>query len=261
MPGPNRRSQRSTSMAVALLGRQELGRLAQPLLGERPDGSGEPPVAVVGSAHDPSARRERAEHPRGDREVAAVGLAGGHLQAPGERRDALAQLRGGGRPVVGEGAQHGRGRAGEPPRTVLRDAVALDLLGQAGLQLGGHPPRGTPPHGREQVAREGEDGTAHGELLDDRAVVVQRAVDVLRGRIGAGGDREVDAGRLGRVQADDGLDGLRHRVDAPGQGVAPTQPGPALLVGDVPHVRILAARADNPPAEVRRPGTPARWLA
>ncbi len=66
--------------------------------------------------------------------------------------------------------------------------------------------------------------------------------------VGAGEDREVDAGRLGRVQADDGLDGLLHRADAPGQGVAPTEPGPALLVGDVPHVRILAARTHNPPA-------------
>ncbi len=43
------------------------------------------------------------------------------------------------------------------------------------------------------------------------------------------------------MEAHHGGNRFRHRRDAAGEGMAPTQPCPPLLVGDLLHARILAA--------------------
>ena len=87
----------------------------------------------------------------------------------------------------------------------------------------------------QQVAREDEQGAPHGQLLDQRAVVVQRPVDVGAGDpVDAGVQREVGRRRLGGVQDGHGAGG-RDRVGHPvlrGDAVAARHPGATLHVGD-----------------------------
>ena len=174
--------------------------LPQPLLGQRPARPRDAPVARVGTAQDAARGRHRAQEPGSDREAPAVGLARGQLEALCERRDPLAQLSGGRRPV-GQCSEHLLGHPAQPGVSVGVEAVADHLLGQPRAQLGLHPRGGAPPHRRQQCSREGEQGASHGELLDHAALVVERPVDVGPRRLGSGERREVDAGRLGGVQA------------------------------------------------------------
>ena len=55
-------------------------RLTEPVLGQLPAWSRDVPTAVVRPTHDLPTDSERAQQPRGDREAAAVLLAGGELQ-------------------------------------------------------------------------------------------------------------------------------------------------------------------------------------
>ena len=88
--------------------------------------------------------------------------------------------------AVGEAGQH-RGLGGlEPGRAVRRRRRRSRPPWPGGRRcVRRHPGRGAPPGGRQEIAREDEERAAHRELLDQRAVVVQRPVDV--------GDREAVA--------------------------------------------------------------------
>ncbi|KRB77124.1 hypothetical protein ASE01_10255 [Nocardioides sp. Root190] len=108
-----------------------------------------------------------------------------------------------GRPV-GKDLEHSADDVVDPPvdrtRTV-RQTGGGHVLGELGPLLTGHPQGSAPPGRGEQVPREDEEGAPHGELLDDAALTVERLVDVLdRDALGAGPQRQVDGGGLGRVQ-------------------------------------------------------------
>ena len=206
-----------------------------------------------GAARSSSRRRSRRgtiapdaasgdDHPRGDRDVGlVVPLAAGDPRV--ERRQAGAHLGG------GERARRPRSAARTSARCSSAQAApsvampgGLDLLGQPADLLAGDPGAGAPPDGREQVAREGEDGAPHRELLDHRAVVVERAVDVARWRRQRAHAR--GGPRPARWRADTSPPRRRPGCRPPvGQGVAHAEPGPALVVVDVPrhlaHVTIL----------------------
>jgi hypothetical protein len=203
------------------------------------------PAAGVRAAHDLPTGPERAQQAWGDREAATVGLARCQLEALGEGRDPFAQLGRGGGTVGMQAAQHLVEHAFQPGSSVLGQAVGLHLLGQAGAQLLEDPRRGTPPHRREQVAGEGEECAPHSELLDHRPLLVERPVDVRPARVDASERRQVDAGRLGGVQAGHLLDRLRDRARAGAQRVPGGQPRAPLGVGDFAHDPILAAASDR----------------
>ena len=167
------------------------------------------------------------------------------MQPPRQGRDLLAQL-GRGRRPVGECLEHGVEHPGDPDVAALGDPVGLDLLGEPGAQHLGHPVGGAPPHVRQHLAGEDEHGAAHRELLDHRPVGVERSGHVLAGGVGAGAHREVDARRLGRVQAGDRLDRSLHGLDPGSQGVPGSESRTPLPVGDLAHAAILAPGADRP---------------
>ena len=200
---------------------QALDRLAEPVLGPCPARLVEPPVAGVATAQRDALEAEVGEHPRGDRDrpvVRLVGVAADHAGELGHRR---AQLGDAGRPDC-EPLEHGRAGGVEPGLAVGGDARAHDRLRDPLALRGRDPGRRAAPRCGQQVAREDEQGPAHGELLHHGAVVVDRRVDVGRRQaLGAGGDREVHGGGLGGVEdrhrAGDRLDavetvGRRQRV-------------------------------------------------
>ena len=132
----------------------------------------------------------------------------------------------------------------EPGVAVRGDAGPLHVLGDPAPLGAGDPLRGAAPRRGQQLAREDEQGAAHRQLLDEGAVVVQRALDVgARHAVDAGVQREVRRRRLGRVQDRHGAGG-RDRVRQPvlrGDAVAARHPGATLRVGDQPDRLAHAA--------------------
>ena len=208
--------------------------VAEPVLGPRPRGLVDAPVAGVACAQDRPLQSQVRQHPGGDRRRPVIGLVGGAADHPGQLGHGGPQL-GGGRRPVGQPGERGLPGGVEPGVPVGGDARFGDQLGDARALAGRHPGRGAAPGGGQQVAGEDEQRPAHGELLDDRSVVVQRGVDV-RGRqpLRPLGDCEVHRRGLGGVQD-------RHRLGHPRDVVQPVggrqrlayaDPPASLVVGD-----------------------------
>ena len=187
------------------------------------------------------------EHPGGDRHGPVPRLVGGAADHPGQLRDLGPQLGGGRRPL----RQAGEGRVAggvEPRLPVGGDAAGGDGLGDPLALRGRHPCRGAAPRRWQQLTREDEQRPPHRELLHHRPGVVQLGVDVLGlDLLGAGGDREVHGGRLGRVQ-DRHRAGHRGDVGQPvrrRQRVAYGDPAAALGVADPSpcHRRLPVAQS------------------
>ena len=143
--------------------------LPQPVGHRRPPRPGDPPVAAVDAAHDLAAGAEPAEDPRGDRDRAAPLGAGRDGDLDVERGQPLAQLL---RPQRARRRRAGRGprrRRAASQASPSSARPAVDRVATDPLALGlGDAGRGAPPGGRQQVAREDEEGPAHRELLDQR---------------------------------------------------------------------------------------------
>ena len=214
--------------------------VAEPVGHQRPPRLGEPPVAGVLSADQRALDPQLAEHARRDRDVGAVRLARREVEPRLERGHLRADLLRGQRSWPPASTARTAARASvQPRRPVVGEPAPSRPPWPAGLlSVLGHPRRRAAPRRRQQVAREDEQRAPHRELLDQRAVVVQRPVDVGDGDpVDAGAQRQVDGGRLGGVQH---RDRPRRRLGVgravPGrQRVPPRQPGAALGVGNVPH--------------------------
>ncbi len=244
MPGPNERSQRPTSSAYpsSAFGR---GRyVAEPVAHQRPPRLGEPPVAGVRTADDRALDPELGEHAGRDRDVGAVGLARREVEPRLQRGHPLADLLGGQRRRRREHGQHRRPGVVRATRRRRRPGRPSRPPWPAGSPECAATRADALPHAAgQQVAREDEQGAPHRELLDQRAVVVQRPVDVGdRDAVDAGAHREVDGGRLGGVQhRDRPRRRLRVGRAVPGrQRVPPRQPGSALGVGNVAHDGLVS---------------------
>ena len=251
--GPERPEPSTHELGPSLGRLHRLGYLAQPGGHGRPLGSGDAPVAAVATAGDQRLQAELGQDPGRHRHVGAVGLADGDVDAPLQLGQLLAQLLRRQLAAVRQPGEHGGARPVDPGGAVLGDPTGLDVLGQPGPELGGEPGARAPPRGRQQVAREDEDGAPHGQLLDQAALLVERPVDVGdREVVDPGVQGEVDGRRLGGVQHRHRL-GRGDRVGVPRAGhdaVAGRDPGPPLVVGHVPHAvprhgAILPERTDT----------------
>ncbi len=184
----------------------------------------------------------------------ATGLSWLHLPVPKTIRSSssghlLAQRRRVQRHAVGEVVEDGLRRGLHPGCAVGGDPGLGDVLGEAAELGGGDARGGAAPGRRKEVAGEGEQGAAHGQLLDQQPGVVEDGVDVgdaqpvhpcLQG--------EVDGGWLGGVQDGHGTGGA-DRVGMAVLGVdavAPGQPRTALDVRYVLHRAMIAHRASDP---------------
>ena len=229
MPGPNERSQRPTSSAYPSSAFAGGGYVAQPVGHQGPPRLGEPPVAGVLAADERALDPELAEHPRRDRDVGAVGLARREVEPGLQGGHPRADLLGGHRAVAAEHLQHRCLGLLQPRGPSSASPAFSTSLASRVCERVGDPRRRAAPRRRQQVAREDEEGAPHRELLDQRAVVVQRPVDVGHGDpVDAGPDRQVDGRRLGGVQHGDrprrGLGIGRAVRRAPARAAAPAGP-------------------------------------
>ena len=245
VPGPKVVSHRSHQRGVAGVLPERLVHDAQPVLGGRPGRLVEPPVPGVAPAQRLPLEAEVGEHPGGDRHGPVPGLVGGAADHPGQLRDLGAELGGGRRPCRQAGERRVAGGV-EPRLPVGGDAAGGDGLGDPLALRGRHPCRGAAPRRGQQLTWEDEQRPPHRELLHHRPGVVQLRVDVLGlDSLGAGGDREVHGGRLGRVQ-DRHRAGHRGDVGQPvrrRQRVSYGDPAAALGVADPPSCHRRRARS------------------
>ena len=134
-------------------------------------------MAGVPATDDLGPAAQLGEHPGPDGDVAAPLGAGRDRDRARDLRHLLAKSLRGQTGVAGCGRQarqHGGAGALQPGVAVLRQTRGDHVLDHA-LPLGLRNPRGrTPPGRREQVTREDEERAAHGELLDQGAIVVER---------------------------------------------------------------------------------------
>ena len=175
-PRPARRTPRRPPAAA--------GTLAQPLLASASTaGARSSSAPSLRAADDRPLDGRAGSSTRGAiGDVGAVRLAGREVE-PARRASgsSLAQLvrRSSAAPSREPGRARARRCAVEPGGAVRRRCPAASTsLASRAAAAAGDPGRGAPPDGRQQVAREDEDGAPHRELLDQRAVVVERAVDV-----------------------------------------------------------------------------------
>ena len=127
-------------------------------------------MAAVAAAGDQRLDAELDEHPRRQREVGAVGLPDGDVDAPLELGQLLAQRLGRQLAAVGQPGERRRRTPGRPRRHRRRRPHRLRRPWPAGTGSGPRPGARAPPRSRQQVAREDEDGAAHGQLLDQDAL-------------------------------------------------------------------------------------------
>ena len=248
MAGPNAASQRS-SRAARRLGRRHPGdAVGQPLVHRHPAVLRARPPALGPAAHDALLGRQQEQDPRRQPDQPLPLLALAEQQLLAQLGDRLREL-GAGHPLaaVEGGDRLGLGAA-EPAGTVLGDAVGLDQRDQL-------PALG---HGQRVGARRLDDGheiegddehrPPHAQRAHQRPPLVERVLQ--RGDRGrrpgqAGGGGEEDRRRVGAVQADQVTGQGRDVIDlgAGGEVVAPTEPGAAFGVADVPHPPGAGAQA------------------
>ncbi len=208
-------------------------------------------MAVVAPPDDQPLRAEEGEHAGRQRHLGGP-LPLAEVDRAGQFRQLLAECRRGQPRPVGEPVQNGLPGGLHPRLSVGGQPTDLGVLGGPATFDAGHPGRGAPPGRGQQLAGEHEQGPAHGELLDQRACVVERAVDVGHRQVDHPRvQREVDGGRLGGVQHRH-RPGGRQSVGDPVRRrdrVPPGETSAPLVVAEVPHV----------PIRPRRPAR-ARWL-
>ena len=134
-------------------------RLPQPVGRQRPGGSRRRPRAEVPGPHDRPGRLQARHHARHHGERPRPGLPVAVRDRPLQHRLALAELRGGERPV-GQACHGGRRHLVEPPRRVLDEARLPDLLLQPTPLDAGDLVARRGLHDRQQVA--GRPRTASG---------------------------------------------------------------------------------------------------
>ncbi|MNW53067.1 hypothetical protein D3C74_306140 [compost metagenome] len=222
----------------------------QPVLDGPPQEAVGRPAAGRLAAHDPPLGRQQRQQGRGQRAPHVPGLGrGGQERGPqhgGPRRE----LRPGEGSVLGQGVVHLLLGGGEEGLGVLDGRVhgeGRELLQEAGPEPapdGGARPR---VDDRHHLARDDEQGPAHGQDPHEGATVVHRGLHVLDAQLGhAREDREVDAGRVGRVEGDEPVDdpldrALRRGTGSPEVELVRDEPRPPLVVAD-PHACILPSR-------------------
>ena len=176
-------------------------------------------------------RRQHREDARADRHLPAPGLALPVL----DRRPRAA----GSRRAARSSSPRGRPRAPpapaalaclEPALAVRVEARLVDVLDQAAALALRHAVARARLRDGQRLAREHEQRAAHRQVLDERALVVELAVEVGdRQLVHAGPGRQVHGRRVGRVQADEAAgrprSGPRRARRGPAGGVAPAVRG------------------------------------
>ena len=235
-------------------GRPRLGRrhpgdaVGQPLVHRHPAVLRARPPALGPAAHDALLGRQQEQHPRRQPDQPLPLLALAEQQLLAQLGDGLRELGAGPSLAAVEGGDRLGLGAAEPAGTVLGDAVGLDQPDQL-------PALG---HGQRVGARGLDDGheiegddehrPPHAQGAHQRPPLVERVLQ--RGDRGrrpgqAGGGGEEDRRRVGAVQADQVTGQGRDVTDlgAGGEVVAPTEPGAAFGVADVPHPPGARAQA------------------
>ena len=149
-----------------------------------------------------------------------------------------------------------------PARTPARGdaAVADEPLQPAALARGDRPGGGREDD-RQELARDDPQRPPHGEHADEAAVLVERALDVLRRHARRPREHgQVDRGRVRRVQHHRRARRLGGAVRAVAgrQAVAPGEACAPLVDGDPAHARVLPAPVRSPHGARARPLRPRR---
>ena len=248
VPGPNRRSHRSTSSALAT--------------SSGTDGIGSPSQSAASAhvgrddVHEPRFPA-RTIVPAACRQVITRDTTGNDPahdfpwpyamdpSSTGSRSRSCAAVSGpSARPATAAAVTSSNHRSASSTKPASRTSFSSrrrstpgDLVARRGL------------HDRQQVPTDREQRPAHGQVLDQGAVVVERAIQVRHGEpVDARPGRQVQPGRVGGVQADHrvgrGLDGGDPEPRC--HGVPTSQARAPFVVVEVDHAVILSADRSQP---------------
>lgn len=210
------------------------------------------PRAGRGTADDAALGTHHGEQGGGDVLRAVRGRAGWN-EGP-QRRDVGGQLGACGAAPGTQGVLDLSLQAGKPRFQVTADgrlrAVALQLADQAPAQHGGEWGADRGLHDRDVGTGQEEQGAPHGHPAHEAAPLVHRRRHIGQARCGAAGEyREVDRGRVGGMQRDQGLS---HRFRARG---AAAEVVPAHQDVTPPLHRDGSSRHSVPPSSLAPPHT------
>jgi hypothetical protein len=190
------------------------------------------PRAGRGGADDAALGTHHGEQGRGDVLRAVRGRAGRNVGP--QRRDVGGQLGASGTAPGTQGVLDLSLQAGKPRFQVTADgrlrAVALQLANQAPAQHGGEWGADRGLHDRDVGTAQEEQGAPHGHPAYEAAPLVHRRRHIGQARCGAAGEyREVDRGRVGGMQRDQGVS-HRFRVRSAAVEVVPAHHGVTPLL-------------------------------
>ncbi len=235
VPGPKARSHAATSAAVPSASDARLERRAEPRRHRRPARSRRGPRAGVGGPDDGAGRGQHGQHVRPDRHLAGPCLAFAVRDHTVEEGHLVAQLGERHRAAIRERGDHLAGHLLQPARAVAMEAESLDEARQAAALQRGHAVARARLRIGQPLAREDEQRPPHRQVLHQRPIDVQRALEVGHRHAGDAGLRgQEDRRRIGGVQADHAacrLDDVGGAVRG-GQAVPDGEPGSTLGDGE-----------------------------